>query len=83
MTIENAAQKLSSFLFSTDPVGTCCVENDLYDEYDFASNLLVTEHVEAPLDADDIIEFFENYFEYEGLSIDYAQQVIDVINSNK
>jgi hypothetical protein len=83
MTIENAAQKLSSFLFSTDPVGTCCVENELYDEYDVPASILVNEHINEPLTVYDVIEFFENYFEYEGLPVEYAGELIDVINSNK
>lgn len=34
------AQEISAVLFKLDPMGTACVENDLFDEYDDVATLI-------------------------------------------
>jgi hypothetical protein len=36
----NKKQLISKVLFDADPMGTCCQENDLFDEYDDVAELI-------------------------------------------
>lgn len=36
----NKKQLISKVLFGADPMGTCCQENDLFDEYDDVAELI-------------------------------------------
>lgn len=37
------SEALSEALFIVDPAKTCCVENNMYDEYDSSADMIVTE----------------------------------------
>jgi len=34
MSIENKFYEISELLYNNDPAGTCCLENEMTDEYD-------------------------------------------------
>lgn len=57
-----SAERLSRILFDTDPIGTCCKENDCFDEYDAIADDIVSRCQRGqPLD-NALDETFEVWF---------------------
>jgi hypothetical protein len=56
-------EQISAVLFNTDPMGTCCKENDCFDEYDNIANAvfesLASGRPTAGAVRDTLIEWFE------------------------
>ncbi|GGE69812.1 hypothetical protein GCM10011533_22730 [Streptosporangium jomthongense] len=42
MNSRHSVQQISQALFETDPMNTCCKENDCFDEYDGVAGDIVT-----------------------------------------
>ncbi len=38
MSVSLTPQQISKALFQTDPMNTCCKENDCFDEYDYVAD---------------------------------------------
>lgn len=51
MKVKHRAEQISKVLFETDPMNTCCKENDCFDEYDHIAKM-----VEERLDEDQSLD---------------------------
>lgn len=70
-------ERISQVLFETDPMGTCCKENDCFDEYDSVA-LSIYEKISSGQPVGEAIsQAFLEWFEVE--SIDPASLAIIVL----
>jgi hypothetical protein len=54
---------LSEILFEIDPAGTCCKQNDCFDEYDSIAAEIEHDYDQHGLFQQAVVENFEFYFE--------------------
>lgn len=77
-------EQISDALFHTDPMNTCCKENDCFDEYDriargVSSQLLEGFNLKEAL----VLELVEWLFETEGVTPDSLDPVVEYLNKEE
>ncbi len=67
MTVKHRAEQISKALFETDPMNTCCKENDCFDEYDYVAKA-VEERLDEGQSLDEALirEISEWFFDGKG-----------------
>lgn len=81
-----SAQTISQILFKLDPMGTCCVENDMYDEYDYIADTLEGLFKDNPgCPRIDIAEMVDQAFtdEFGGIDRSVVVQIVEALFDNK
>ena len=63
MSIENKFYELSELLYNNDPAGTCCVENEMIDEYDTEAFYILKN--EKITDFESVSDYFNTRFDGE------------------
>lgn len=76
-TQDKLIRKLSKFLFETDFIGTCCVANNVFDEYDIlASDILGNLYEQRNQDDSSPFELFRYVYDrsfYTGATKEYVE----------
>jgi len=72
MSASLTSQQISKVLFQTDPLNTCCRENDCFDEYDYVAEA-VTERLAEGLSLDQaLVEEISKWF-FDGAHFDVSR----------
>ncbi len=81
MSSKPSAEQISQALFETDPMNTCCKENDCLDEYDpvasaVADRIVAGHSLEAAL----VEEIAEWFFDGESFNTDRVQPALELLS---
>lgn len=80
MSSKFSAEKISQALFETDPMNTCCKENDCFDEYDQVASA-VADRIAAGHNLEEALveEIAEWFFDGEGFNTDRVQPALELL----
>ena len=78
------AQQISNALFETDPMRTCCKENDCFDEYDRVADEVITLLAQGQgLKQALILILAKNFYAKHDLEIDCLNPVLERLQGSQ
>lgn len=80
MSFTPSAEQISQALFETDPMNTCCKDNDCFDEYDYIAKA-VAERLAAGHSLKEALvkEISEWFFDGETFSADRLKPALELL----
>lgn len=81
MSFKPSAEQISQALFETDPMNTCCKENDCFDEYDLVANAVAERIAAGQSLAEALVgEISEWFFDGEGFNTKRIQPALELLS---
>ncbi|MFL1455418.1 hypothetical protein ACJO5Y_13345 [Marinobacter sp. GN3S48] len=78
MSSRPGAEKISQALFETDPMNTCCQENDCFDEYDYIAKAVADSLAEGHSLKEALVkEISEWFFDGESFNADRLKPALE------
>jgi hypothetical protein len=75
------ASQISNILFTIDPMGTCCKENDCFDEYDNIAHAVLHNLESGQPTAEAVSEALIEWFEVESVEPHVLASVVQALES--